>query len=260
MPPLTLHIGVAMAVIPQIQEPLLENNLGEYLFGATAPDARYLTGIPREETHFFPLDRESHQGSVRRFFQAKPHLKEGGRLWPPQRAFIAGYLSHLVVDELWIQDIYRPYFGKDSPLLDSREAALWDRALQFELEQREHPGVTANLSALIGSASAAESLGLIEVGTLGRWRRLVAAALSADTPLERYRLFAQNFPKGRFDIHDIESFLEAFPSIREQVLRYVPTQAIAAFRENCVVRSAAVIRGYLVCTKEGAPHAYHPGG
>lgn len=259
MPPLTLHIGVAMAVIPQIQEPLLENNLGEYLFGATAPDARYLTGIPREETHFFSLDRESHQGAVRCFFQAKPHLREVGRLWPPQRAFIAGYLSHLIVDELWIQDIYRPYFGKDSPLKGSREVALWDRALQFELEQQERPGVPANLGALIDGASAGEGLGLIEAETLRRWHRLVAAALSANTPLERYHLFAQNFPKERFDIHDIESFLEAFPSLREQVLSYVPRQAIEAFRENCIARSAIVIRGYLVCTKEEAPRAYHPG-
>ena len=84
---------------------VLDEQRGNLYLGSTAPDIRVLTRWDRERTHFFDLHNFDEQSGVAR---ALPTPTQ--RSLTPRRstrghvAFIAGYLSHLVMDERWITD------------------------------------------------------------------------------------------------------------------------------------------------------------
>src|ERR1700693_5457076 len=109
MPPIFLHMAGARDRGQEIRDSVLGGEKGTYLFGATSPDIRVLTRWDRERTHFFDLKRMEHQDSVAGFFAAYPRLRDAATLDAPTVAFISGYLSHLALDETWIEDVYRPY-------------------------------------------------------------------------------------------------------------------------------------------------------
>ena len=116
MPPITLHMVLARRVADDLALAELETGRGPYLLGATTPDIRMLTRQDREATHFFKLNEIEHQDSVAGFFAVHGHLAESAGLNDDTRAFVAGYLTHLIFDELYITGVYRPYFAKHDEL------------------------------------------------------------------------------------------------------------------------------------------------
>ena len=53
---------------------------------------------------------------VHRLFEEEPGLRDVGSLDGSTASFIAGYISHLELDETYIAEIYRPVFGVNSEL------------------------------------------------------------------------------------------------------------------------------------------------
>src|SRR3970282_2922071 len=91
----------------------------------------------RGPTPFFDLPNFDEQNGVAGLFSAYPRLGQPGSLRPGTAAFVAGYVTHLVMDELWINTIYRPFFGQRSPLGGDVRANIMDRAIQISLERPE---------------------------------------------------------------------------------------------------------------------------
>jgi hypothetical protein len=86
----------------------IDADRGAYYLGSTAPDIRAITRWDRERTHFFALDDFGHQDSVRSMFDAYPDLADRSKVSAGTASFLAGYLTHLVLDEGWISEVYRP--------------------------------------------------------------------------------------------------------------------------------------------------------
>jgi hypothetical protein len=125
---------IAKNVADSLRLDPLDEERGSLYMGATAPDIRVVTRWERARTHFFDLNNFDEQDGVAAFFEMHPSLSEIGSLAAPTRAFIAGYLTHLVMDERWISTVYRPYFGERSPLGGDLRANIMDRALQFSMD------------------------------------------------------------------------------------------------------------------------------
>src|SRR5207302_8448798 len=100
-------------------------------------DIRVLTRWDRERTHFFDLNNRSEQSGVHRLFDEQPGLRDAAAIEAPTAAFVAGYISHLVLDEEYITQIYRSYFGEGGVLGDELMANVMDRLLQLHLDRRE---------------------------------------------------------------------------------------------------------------------------
>ena len=94
-----------------VDAPVLNENMGSYLLGSTAPDVRVITRKGREPYHFAPLDFDEVGAGISGLLREHPQLAttEHG----PTRSFMAGYMTHLILDETWITRMYRPLFGKD---------------------------------------------------------------------------------------------------------------------------------------------------
>ena len=127
MPPLALHTVVVKEIADRLRHPLLDGERGNLYLGSTAPDIRVIALCDRQLTHFFDLASFEEQNGMAELLRAHPELAEVGKLNGETVAFMAGYISHLVMDETWINDIYRPFFGERSPLEGEPRAKLMDR-------------------------------------------------------------------------------------------------------------------------------------
>ena len=99
-------------------------------------------------------------------------MTEAARKSPATRAFLAGYLSHLVTDETWITQIYRPYFGNLDMFPDSMKANVYDRAVQLDMDRNarlEAPGMDKIIERL-HSSDRYVSVGFIDGETLSSWQ------------------------------------------------------------------------------------------
>lgn len=249
MPPICYHLGIAEETASRLCHPIVGQNLGSFFLGSTAPDIRFFTGACREETHFLPLDGEEGASGVELMFEAYPEIIDGVVLSGVTKSFIAGYLSHLVTDEAWIYRIYRPFFGKSSPLGGDPMANLLDRLLQFELDRRERlnsSSIAAIRKELIDSAYGI-AVSFIDALSLSRWRQFVFTATTWEASREDFRNFAERYLilMRQITPDRIESFFASFDARLEQVLTIVPEEEIQGFREQSVADSMRVAREYL---------------
>ena len=263
MPPLVSHMlaarraaaalgsageNAATGVIPGLGD---EGTDGAYLLGSTTPDIRVITRWERERTHFFDLRSEQHQDSVAEFFRAHPQLRDAGALAPETCAWASGFITHLVMDQTYIIDIYRPHFGGGSPLGGDQRANLLDRVLQYEFDRRERedPGAMAGIrSALYGCALDVEC-GFIDRSTLEQWRDVAASVTEHPPDWERFAYIASRHLK-RAGIHsemEYQHFLEGVPELLDESLRSVGLARVEAFFEVVQERTVAALREYLAC-------------
>lgn len=172
MPLLGLHMTVARQIARELDSPAIESDPGAYYLGATTPDIRAKTGWPRERTHFFRLDDFGPQSGVRCLFENEPGLRDASRLDPSTAAFVAGYISHLILDEEYIVQIYRQYFGTGGALSVSDRPDVKDRLLQLDLERREREDTVAVAEIRDALAETAVDLAVdfIAQDTLREWR------------------------------------------------------------------------------------------
>ncbi len=249
MPPICYHLAIAEEVVRGLDNTLTPETRGSFYLGSTAPDIRFFIAASREETHFLTLDCEEGASGVASMFKAYPHLVRHEELSSRTRAFVAGYLSHLVTDEDWIFDIYRPYFGESSELGGDPMANLFDRLLQFELDRRERlnsAGISSIRRELVDSASNVD-VGFIDPASLDRWREFVFMATTRKANWEDFRNFAERYLiwMRQLSRERIDEFFDTFDDRLAQVLEMVPEQTIRDFRERSVADSLRVAGEYL---------------
>ena len=104
MPQLGSHLYSAYAIAEMLDCQEIDRARGAYFLGATAPDVRVITRNDRAMTHFFDLAEYGVQDSVGRMFREYPDLEFGSDSEQDYVAFILGYITHLVLDELFISE------------------------------------------------------------------------------------------------------------------------------------------------------------
>ena len=195
MPNLAAHIHLARQAAKCLGDPRLDSHMGYYLLGSTSPDIRVITRRRREEYHFARLDFDRLGTGVAGMFKAQPQLRVASdHDWPTQ-AFIAGYITHLTVDETWITRMFRPYFGDRSVFDDETEGHVMDRVLQLELDRQSWETVDST-HTLLASATGRVGVGFIPQETLDEWREWVAGHLRGGFSWERLRFMARRIAAG----------------------------------------------------------------
>ena len=249
MPLLYLHLSIAREAAELLRHPVLDQNMGVYLGGAISPDVHYVSGVSRKETHFFDLDKKECESGASLIFKAHPDLAPGSRLDAMNKSFIAGYLSHLVADEVWILDIYRPFFGNSSPLGGDPIANMLDRLLQFELDRQERADKEkmAEIRAELYGWEPRVNIGFLATTTLRQWRDFACAAASRGVTLDDFSPFARSFllPSKKIDAEQLEPFLASLPDRLDWVIQHVTPKRLTAFRNKAISQSVVVAREYL---------------
>lgn len=271
------HLSVAWSIVDKL--PLSTPGRTAFLTGSLCPDVDKIAGFPRSTTHWWvPGDDVS--GALKLI---------GGssaiRALPIEsafRAFIAGYLCHLVSDEQWTITIYRPFFGINSVFKAGQAGADRQWALQASLDDVHL--TTGSLNAPLADIATAGELRVWEemITTIPRGyavrfvQMVLQQAGMLDAP-SRYRFAAtvsseltigpKAEAEGQFETNDqywserptvarptrdpsrLEQFLSCLAELTTEAVEYVPEDAIATFRTRAQVESAKVCAAYLA----GAP-------
>ncbi len=249
MPPLGLHLAVVKEAAAQLQHPVVDRYMGSYAIGATLPDIQIVTSLRREETHFFDLDREEYQSGTERIFEAHPELAQTAGLDDDVKSLVAGYLSHLITDEIWILDVYRPLFGKSSPLGENAMANMMDKLVQYELDRRERENRTAMeaIRASVREWEPIDPLGLVDKQVMTQWRDFVCSAAIREPNLALFPLFARRYLLHRMEVDEtqLDEFFSSMEASLEWIIEYVTPERLAAYREKAIAQSAALAAEYL---------------
>ncbi len=225
----------------------LEN--GEYLLGATTPDIRVLTRWDRERTHFFDIYSDDHQDCVENFFQTHRMFRDPSRLSAETRAWVAGYLTHVIMDQEYVLQIYRPFFGSRSVLGGGSHANLLDRMLQYELDRRERESgeqMQQLRQALFGSAIEIDA-GFVDRSLLTQWRDTTAAMTEHPPDWERFSFIASRHLRsaGIESESGLREFMEAIPELLDDATRQVDQTVLDGFFESTAERTVSVLRDWL---------------
>jgi hypothetical protein len=249
MPSLGSHLASARVLANRLAQPSIDADRGSYYLGATAPDIRVLTRLDREHTHFFTLEVVEKQDSVARMFEAFPYLAEAGQLDATTRAFMAGYLTHLLMDQRYIETIYRQFFGADSVYGDDPMANVLDRVLQYEMERREREDIEAmaEIRSLIADCGGVADVRFIEGPTLLQWRDVAHDVASHPPTWERFERIASRHLQGAGLVTEeqMRDFYRDLPRTLEQALEHVTEARIADFLDATLEETSAQLQEYL---------------
>ena len=250
MPPICIHLSIAREAADMLHHPIIDQNLGSYLIGATFPDVHIIIAdSQREQTHFFDMEGKASESGVATLFKEYPNLACSENLDSSTKSFVAGYLSHLVTDEVWILDIYRPCFGVSSPLSQDPMANILDRLLQFELDcqERADRAKLEGIRVLVCDWEPRVRLDLIDIAALKRWQGVVCTATTREPNLAFFPHFARRFllPRHKINPEQLEQFLSLLPAKVEWAIRYVTPERLTSFREKAISQSAVVAKEYL---------------
>lgn len=245
MPAIGSHMAKALRVAERLQLPEIDADRGAFFLGSTAPDVRVLTRRDREETHFFDLDDLMRQDSVTRMFEDYPELSKPERLDESLTAFVAGYLTHLVMDESFIGEIYRPYFGASDHAL----ANVYDRAMQYELDRRERandPEAMRHIESALSGNGTVTGFPFIEAEYLDEWREVSAGVASAPADFSRFRRMMQrHLTDAGVTEEDLDRWAEQPEVLINQAFEFVSEERIARFWREVEDRMAERVRSYL---------------
>ena len=251
MPPITLHMVLAREIALSLNSEHLAPTSGHYLLGATTPDIRVLTRQDRFSTHFFDLNGPDHQDSVAGFLAENQSYLKPEDLNGETRAWVAGYISHLVMDEQYITGIYRKFFAKHEALGGTMRANVMDRLLQFDLDRQygNDAALKASLCEALSCTVEGIDAGFVDHGTLERWRQVSYDVASRDMDWERMRAMISNHLRlgGLEEGETLGSFLDSLPDLLNETIAHITSSEIDTFVQRSTAAARAAVGRYLGC-------------
>lgn len=251
MPPLTVHTAVARQVADRLGVRLLDDQRGSLYLGSTAPDIRMITRWERERTHFFDIHSFEHQSSVDTLLQKHQSLADPAALRPETVGFVAGYITHLVMDEMWINKVYRPFFGERSPLGGDMRANVMDRALQFSMddERRRDRDLMLHVMNEVATCDLDLEVDFIDTDTLRQWHSFVVKLAEQMPDWERYRAGTRrHLERSGVEIGDgFEELMDSLPDLVDETIRYLTPERVDAYIDESIDSCIESVKAYLQC-------------
>tara|TARA_B100000686_G_scaffold110299_1_gene117461 strand:+ start:371 stop:1075 length:705 start_codon:yes stop_codon:yes gene_type:complete len=173
----------------------LNNNTAIYLFGATAPDIRVITKQDRSVYHFVDLDFDRVGDGIKNMKILHPILNNLNSSDEHTRSFMAGYASHLILDETWITTMFRPFFSDTSLFGNESQGLILDRALQMYLDKSHWNTLDQNLPR-IESCEINIEVEFLKNEPIEDWRNWISTLLNRKFSWDRLEFMASRIAKG----------------------------------------------------------------
>lgn len=247
MPNLPTHIQLATSAASRLKHPDIESYMGYFGLGATAPDIRALTKRSRAEYHFVELDFETVGTGVRTMFAAYPELMNAAEHDGPTRAFMAGYITHLLADESYIVRMFRPYFGVDGVFEDKELAKILDRALQLDFDRRVWDDAR---DTIVGVDVELENVNVrfLPPDDLRQWNEWVHRVIDGGFSWDRLKFMARRIAAGDENhpaFSHAETFLDSVDGWLATLYDSVPRSRVEEFTADAIDTLTDGLRSYL---------------
>lgn len=161
---------LADPAVPAKQRRLLNTHLGAYLLGSIVADAHGLAGLRRDESHFYAFDQPMEDHPWRVMLARYPTLKAVRD--PDWRAFLAGYVMHLSMDEIWSLNMTGPEFA-DRSWAPRAQRFVMLHVLLIALDERDRELLTPSLIDALGAARPHCWLPFMNDDILRQWDTLI---------------------------------------------------------------------------------------
>jgi hypothetical protein len=163
------------------------------LLGAIAPDVRAVSGQTREETHFFAIPPDETLSAQEVMFRTWPELHRRNDSRESRAAFIAGYLSHLIMDQVWLKMIVMPHLFLNGFEWGTRHPRwrLYSILMTY-LEYRAASRLEAETTDVLERAAPDHWLPFVTDQHLATWRDHVVRMMRGDGPRRTSELFARS--------------------------------------------------------------------
>ena len=249
MPHLAFHMSVARDLANALENMLIDADRGAYYLGSTGPDMHVLSRGPRISSHYFDLDCLDEQDTVESFFCAHRDLRDVWKLGDSTAAFVSGYLTHLVMDVVWITDIYRPFFGPDSALGGGPRANVLDRVLQYEMDlQRrlDRAAMDEIRDALVASPRTVD-VDFAQPEIIARWHELAVMTASLPPTWDRFPRTASRFLSllGVSTPEEVDEFMKTLPQLLDETHEHVSKRQTEAFVAKAQALALDTLKEYL---------------
>ena len=244
-----MHMYLASRVADRLGWGWVNEHAGSLYLGSTAPDIRAMTKWPRERTHFASLTADEVGTGPRNMFRLHPNLADRNGLSPATGAFLIGYISHLVADEAWLAQIYRPNFdskqGNGAITGTEVEANIWDRALQLDMDREaisKMDSLVQDTKALTDAHVGVE-VGFLDETQLGEWRDWVSRFISWEFSWDRLKRALNRMYRDNDAVQNtVDHFIENMPGSLNQIYEKIPQVKIDAYQQGALKETLAQVR------------------
>lgn len=226
-----------------------------FLLGNVAPDLGTLSRLSRQASHYFEVPMQDLRPAHQRLFEAHPHLADPARLAPDHAAFMAGYLTHLWLDQAWILAIFEPVFGPEVPRGSFEERLIAHNLLRAWLDEQDHRRLDGTVAAALRRADPRRWLPFAPDEDLRRWRDLLAEQLAPGGRSQTAEVFA-----ARLGItpEEFRARLASPGRLERAVFRHISRRRLQAFQRLALARSLELVTYYLAGRLGEAPHVNRP--
>ncbi len=228
MPTPFTHIAAAQRLLadpdlPDGMRKRLALELPAFLLGSIAADATRLHAPgTREDTHFYHYHEPIDEHPWRLMLQRHPALLQPRD--EAQRIFLAGYVAHLAMDEIWTREIMWPLMQGIDEVNERRRRALAITLLMTRCDERDYRAIGEGSVRALGQAQPRAWLPFLSDGDLVTMRDVILRQLqqhsqTLDILSRRWGLTPQDF---RTTLDDPAIFAaEVLSWIPERQLRQV---------------------------------------
>jgi hypothetical protein len=241
-----MHLALAEEILagddfPSAMRRLLLEQRGPFLLGHTAPDVQTISGQTREETHFYAIPRTSDRPAHEALFAAHPALAQAEALAPAQAAFVAGYIAHLRLDELWLECVFLPYF-RGQAWGSRRERSFLHNVLRTWMDRQDQQRLDGSVVAALAEAEPQGWLPFVNDEDLQGWRDWLVEQLVPGHSVQTAEVFAQRMG---VSVAEVEAVLRSPQQMEERVFCHIPRSMLQSFHDTGYEQSVALISRYL---------------
>lgn len=215
--------------------------MASFIFGSTAPDTRVISGQPRESTHFFEIPLVPNTYSPITMMQTWPELADPTALEPRHAALVAGYLTHLVMDETWVEDVVLPCLFVAGETWGP-EHVNW-HVYNASIAYLDHQAIQALPQEIIKQteeADIADVLPFIDNEPLLRWQMYVSQRLSAD----QVRSVGHAAENCGMTAEEMLALITSEEAMAREVYPVVAKEHLEAFQRDTTVRMQQAVTDY----------------
>jgi hypothetical protein len=211
------------AHIPHADRDFLMTHCDAFLLGSIAADARVGSGMPREHTHFYHHRMPILESPAKVMLSKNPDLLIPHS--PDQRAFVAGYVAHLSVDEHWAIHMLAPHFAGKS----------WDnRPPQFKfymlhiilivMDERDYTRLETWQYDRLASAQPKNWVSFMSDADLIAWQNLIAEQIHPQGKSKTLEVLGKRVIKTP---EEMRQLLDSEVRMQDSLWQYIPKTVLA---------------------------------
>jgi hypothetical protein len=239
MPTPFTHLASAQRLLddpalPASNRALLDAETPAFLLGSIAADGHSGAGLRREDTHFYTYDRPITAPLSDVMLARYPALAEPCS--DARRAFIAGYVGHLALDEVWTEGAMRPYFIE--PVWgSSSERFVMLNALLITMDERDQAYLRPSLMEQLQEAGPDGWLPFMPDSALIAWRDLIARQLAPGAPSGTLPIISA---RTGLTVADLRALVDSEAALNARLWAHVPQVAMVSVERQ--MQGAAIAR------------------